>query len=82
MTLLELYEGVLSDKIEFRYGICRLIAENVSGELSSEFSDIMCERIGYIHDYWNGRICLPNAGEFTTERETFLLLFAAYKGEL
>lgn len=74
MTLLELYEKLCTGETEMMTGLCFEINWEFGEDLGNEFSEIMCAEIksGY----------LPNKGEMTPERETFLLLFAAYKGQL
>lgn len=70
MTLLELYEKLSTGEMKLRTGLCMLLYENdLAGyaELSDLFS---------IHGY------VSTSGVMTAERETLLLLFAAYKGEL
>lgn len=83
MTLLELYEKLCRGQM--RHGLC--FNMDVNGIDYREFQEIMCDykTEGEIWNsyYFDGRSLYiePKEG-LTPLRETFLLLFAAYKGEL
>lgn len=82
MTLLELYRGLKTGDISFTHGICYAIMTHVDKggwRLYSEFKRVMSSNGD---NKFGGSCYLNRPGTFTTERETFLLLFAAYKGEL
>jgi hypothetical protein len=77
MTLLELYEKLCTGEIKMYdkygcYGLCYALKHNIGLDDKWEFEDIMMYKVQW----------LENKGVMTPERETFLLLFAAYKGEL
>jgi len=76
MTLMELYYGLKSGKIKLREnsGLCHVIAYKVSLYHYLDFDALF---MSSTTSTW-----LDDRGIFTPERETFLLLFAAYKGEL
>ena len=89
MTLLELYEGLVMGEIILTSGLCGEIEWNINSELCIEFSELMCKQKIFDSFYqcdipiWgDGFDYLSRKGVMTPERETFLLLFAAYKGEL
>lgn len=81
MTLLELYYGLKKGEIELESGLCTAIVKHVSFQLNMEFNAVMSED-GICKFHSIGYYYLDYIGAFTSERETFLLLFAAYKGEL
>ncbi len=76
MTILELYEKLCTGEIRLTYGLCYQIGL-ISYTLSHEFEDILID-----HTKTNIDGYLSKSGVMTPERETFLLLFAAYRGEL
>ena len=88
MTLLELYEKICTGEIQMvdclgdPSGLCVIIADN--GYDWKEFQDVTCRTIGKEGQrfYNSTSQYISKPGVMTPERETFLLLFAAYKGEL
>jgi len=80
MKILELYEQLSTGEISLNgEGLCAAIANNISHEEYRLFCDTMCWVDNYFGKY---DFYLIDRGKMTTERETFLLLYAAYKGEL
>lgn len=91
MTLLELYEKLctgeirLADEFDEPSGLCYVL--NRYKFDWKEFQYITCRMVGRNGErYYDGYSCyigyIGGLGKMTPERETFLLLFAAYKGEL
>lgn len=79
MTLLELYEKLCTGEIKMiNYdgedtGLCWAIYHKISIDMNQEFHYVF-RQIESIY--------LPEMGKMTELRQTILLLFAAYKGEL
>jgi hypothetical protein len=82
MTLLELYEKLCTGEIKLSWydgwsneyvpcGLCSVI---------EDYTEYSFSAFGNVFDL--GDSLLEHEGVMTQERETFLLLFAAYKGEL
>lgn len=87
MSILELYYGLKSGKITLGDdGLCKALWDHINCDTSFDFKEVMCAAITYgsIRSWNRQRISLflPQIGLFTPERETFLLIYAAYKGEL
>lgn len=83
MTLLKIYKGLCNGTIEFEWGLCEVLDRY--GYDWIEFQDITCRTTcrSYLITYYEGfSEFISTPGKWTKERETFLLLFAAYKGEL
>lgn len=84
MTLLELYEYLIVNckrtiKNEFGKsdGLCYVVGERLGFPESNEMEELFELMENTDDDGY-----LPRIGEMTPLRETLLLLFAAYKGEL
>lgn len=81
MTLLELYEKICTGEIKMkgivihhtiRWGLCGALEDHFEESVYIDFCDLFDLSLRF----------LDKRGVMTHERETFLLLFAAYKGEL